>query len=48
MRSQIAADVVKDMRQYGQWPEMDDPIVLEGPKPPWLDQKIAAEKSQPK
>ena len=33
MRTQIAADVVNDMRRYSQWPELDDEVVVKGPKP---------------
>jgi hypothetical protein len=29
MRAEIAANVEKDMRRFGQWTELDDPIVLD-------------------
>jgi hypothetical protein len=29
MRTQIAADVVNNMRSYGQWAELEDPVVLD-------------------
>jgi hypothetical protein len=31
MRTEIAADVVQDMRQFCRWAELDDPALPEGP-----------------
>jgi hypothetical protein len=44
-RTQIAADVVRRMRQYGQWRELDDEVIVDGAGPSWADQR-AAERSK--
>jgi hypothetical protein len=45
IRTQIAADVVNDMRRHAQWPELDEALVMKGPTPSWLDEKIASAKT---
>ena len=47
MRTQIAADVVNDMRRFSQWPELDDEVVVDDLKPSWeIQRRIAAAKSE--